>query len=169
MTDRACFSSHQTGIATRAAKLAANLVTDYYRIAPREWMRMPYEVKTLRSLEASEVVDHALAHTLCYRYRREAGSMVLDEGELYRICLQDHRILTAADATNTRLSALLTYVLTHEFVHVVRFGQRLQSVELPSELRGDEESKVESTTRRILTKAGLSEIVSAFDESPALN
>ena len=44
------------------------LVSDYYRVAPREWSRMRYEVKTLRSLDSSEVVDQALAHTLCYGF-----------------------------------------------------------------------------------------------------
>jgi hypothetical protein len=119
---------------------------------------MRYEVKTLRSLDSSEVIHQALAHTLCYGFRRQAGEMLLEEGDLYRICLQDHRILDAAGPTNAHLNALLTYVLTHELVHVVRFGQRLQRIDLPYDLRQQEEGKVETTTHAILRKADDPEI-----------
>src|SRR5215467_6979171 len=139
MSTRLCFDSHQAGTARQARRTAEELVTDYYRIAPREWQAMPYEVRTLRALDSSEIVDTALAHTLCYTFRRQAGTqsgtMVLAEGDLYRICLQDHRILDTALAINAKLDALLTYVLTHELVHVVRFGQQLQRIDLPEELR----------------------------------
>ncbi len=128
------------------------MITDYYRVAPREWQKMPYEVKTLRALDRSEITDSALAQTLCYGVRREVGTLILEEGDLYRICLQDHRILDAAQRTRTELKAMLTYVLTHELVHVVRFGQRMQAIDLAHELRPHEESKVEKTTRSILAK-----------------
>ncbi|HXG65772.1 MAG TPA: hypothetical protein VNO70_11745, partial [Blastocatellia bacterium] len=90
----------------------------------------------------------------CYGFKREAGPLVLEEGDLYRVCLQDHRILDVAETNQLDLGALLTYVLTHELVHVVRFGQRLQRVDLPDDLRPGEEQKVESATRTILAKAG---------------
>ncbi|HVG18698.1 MAG TPA: hypothetical protein VNI02_06565 [Blastocatellia bacterium] len=158
MKDSYCFNSVQLKIVRKARERAANYVSDYYRVAPREWRRMPYEVKTLRALDSSEVTDAALAQTVCYGFRREAGPLVLEEGDLYRICLQDHRILDAARKTEMRLGSLLTYVLTHELVHVVRFGQQLQRVDLPYELRPHEEQKVEKTTRAILAKAGDPEI-----------
>jgi hypothetical protein len=153
-----CFNSAQLNIVTKARKRAANLVSDYYRVAPREWKQMRYEVKTLCALDSSEVTDGALAQTLCYGFRREAGPVVLEEGDFYRICLQDHRILDAARKTEMRLGSLLTYVLTHELIHVVRFGQQLQRVDLPHELRPREEQQVEKTTRAILAKAGDADI-----------
>jgi predicted Zn-dependent protease with MMP-like domain len=153
-----CFNPVQLSSVRKARQRAANLVSDYYRLAPREWKQMRYEVKTMRTLDSSEVNDTALAHTVCYGFRREAGPVVLEEGDFYRICLQDHRILDAARKTDMRLGSLLTYVLTHELVHVVRFGQQLQRVDLPYELRPHEEQKVEKTTRAILAKAGDAEI-----------
>jgi hypothetical protein len=149
-----CFDRIQLDIVGDARQRAANLVSDYYKVAPREWRRMPYEVRTLRTLDSSEITDRALAQTVCYYFKREAGSLVLEEGQLFRICLQDHRILETLSDTPLKLRSLLTYVLTHELVHVVRFGQRLQHIDLPQELRSDEERKVERTTRAILTKAG---------------
>lgn len=148
------FDPIQLRIVSRTRERAASLVSDYYRVAPREWLRMPYEVRTLRSLDSSEVTDAALAQTVCYAFKRQAGSIVVKEGDLFRICLQDHRILGAARDLQLGLGSLLMYVLTHELIHVVRFGQRLQNVDLPQELRSWEERKVEKTTQTILAKAG---------------
>jgi hypothetical protein len=168
--NRGHFNTHQLAAAKRARNLAAGLVTDYYRIAPREWDRMRYEVKTLRSLASSEVVDTALAQTLCYSFKKEAGRQVLAQGDIYRICLQDHRILGLVERTNVELKGLLTYVLTHELVHVVRFGQSLQQVDLPEAMRPTEERSVEHTTRRILSGAGYRNLAGLFpDGSVTLN
>jgi len=154
MNQLSCFNSSQLRTVRQARARAATLVSGYYCVAPREWQQMPYEVKTLRALDHSEVTDAALAQTVCYNFKRAAGSLVIQEGDLYRICLQDHRILDAMHHTPLKLGSLLTYVLTHELVHVVRFGQQLQRIDLPLELRDDEERKVEQTTRTILARAG---------------
>jgi hypothetical protein len=148
------FNPVQLRIVSRSRDRAAKLVSEYYQVAPREWLKMPYEVRTLRSLDSSEVTDEALAQTVCYAYKRQAGSIVVKEGELFRICLQDHRILGAMRDLHLGLGSLLMYVLTHELIHVVRFGQQLQSVDLPKELRSYEERTVERTTQTILAKAG---------------
>jgi hypothetical protein len=148
------FNSAQLQIVNRTCERAVKLVSDHYRVAPREWLKMPYEVRTLRSLDSSEVTDKALAQTLCYAFTRHAGSIVVNEGDLFRICLQDHRILGTANDLKLELGSLLTYVLTHELIHVVRFGQHLEKVDLPQELRSREEQKVEKTTQTILAKTG---------------
>jgi hypothetical protein len=167
---RACFDPYQKSLAQRAGKVARSLVTDYYCIAPREWQNMRYEVKTLKSLRASEVADNALAQTLCYSFCKQAGPRVIARGDLYRVCLQDHNILEAAARRNVRLQPMLTYVLTHELVHVVRFGQRLQSLDLPREMRHLEEQNVDKTTRMILAHAGYKDIIQLFpDQSVDLN
>jgi hypothetical protein len=167
---RTCFDAHQQSLARKAGQVAQSLVTDYYRIAPREWQNMRYEVKTLTALRSSEVADHALAQTLCYGFCKQAGPQVIEQGDLYRVCLQDHNILEAAARRNVRLRPMLTYVLTHELVHVVRFGQRLQSMNLPREMRPMEERKVEKTTRTILLHAGYNDIINLFhNPQPAVS
>lgn len=148
-----CFDSLQLRIVRSARERAERLVSDYYRVAPREWQRMPYEVKTLRALRSSEVTNQGLAQTICYEFKKQTGQHILRQGDLYRICLQDDRILRAADAVDVELGPLLTYVLTHELIHVVRFGQQLQAIDLPDPLRRDEELKVHKTTKSILTAA----------------
>lgn len=161
---RAYFNRYQKSLADKAGGLAQSLVTDYYCIAPREWQKMRYEVKTLSALRSSEVADHALAQTLCYSFCKQAGPTVIEQGDLYRVCLQDHNILEAAARRNVRLQPVLTYVLIHELVHVVRFGQRLQTVDLPREMRHVEERKVERTTRTILAHAGYKDLINLFPD-----
>lgn len=147
------FNPIQLKIVNNTRDRAAKLVSEYYQVAPREWLKMPYEVRTLRSLESSEITDKALAQTVCYAFKRQAGSIVVKEGDLFRICLQDHRILGAVRDLQLDLGSLLIYVLTHELIHVVRFGQQMQSVDLPQALRSTEERMVEKATQTILAKA----------------
>ena len=147
------FNGSQLRMVAAASSRAAALVSGYYRVSPREWHRMPYEVRTRRSLASSEVTDAALAQTICYGFRTQVGETVVAQGELFRICLQDHVILEAAEEArcgSAGFRSLLTHVLTHELVHVVRFGQLMQHVDLPIELRLEEEMKVERATRAIL-------------------
>jgi hypothetical protein len=142
----------------RARVEAENLVGGFYVLAPREWERMSYEVRTLDELAPDEVSNQAFAQVLCYDLTRRIGGTILEHRDLYRICLQDHRILKAVGGGQSglpftdqlALEPLLLYVLTHELVHVVRFSQRLQRLDLAPELRPQEETSVEQTTRQIL-------------------
>ncbi len=142
----------------QAQKGAEELVGGFYVIAPREWERLHYEVRTLSELAPEEVCHQAFAQVLCYDCVRCIGADIIEHNDLYRICLQDHCLLRVARRGNDgyRLSELdleplLLYVLTHELVHVVRFSQHLQSLDLAPELRTQEEISVEQTTRQILT------------------
>jgi hypothetical protein len=126
---------------------------------------MPYEVRTLDELEATEICEGVFAHLLCYGVRREIGSRVVAEHDIYRICLQDDAIL----ASGLDVAGVLLYVLTHELVHVVRFGQRMQSLDLPPHLRSCEEACVDRTARLILRDAferGVSETLERIASPP---
>jgi hypothetical protein len=163
---RECFSAHDRRAVSEAERLASDLVTRFYAIAPREWGAMRYEVRTLGQLEPEEVHDDALAHVLCYDVRKTVGGRLVHAGELFRICVQDHRLLHHHRAASLPLRPLLLYVLTHELVHVVRFGQRLQDPGLPRELRPGEEARVDHTARTILRGAGvrgLGAVLERFD------
>ena len=148
MRDR--FTAEQRSQVRAAERRAAELVTRFYALAPREWRAMEYEVRTLDELLPTEVIDSALAQVLCYGVRREIDNRIIDERDLYRICLQDHRILRHGRDMAVPLGALLLYVLTHELVHVVRFGQRMQALDLPADVRPREEASVDRTARLIL-------------------
>ena len=151
-----------------AERRAADLVSRFYVVAPREWRRMPYEVRTVEELEPEEIDDGSFAQVRCYAVRRTVGGRIVDEHELYRICVHDHEILRhASDADGVEMPALLLYVLTHELVHVVRFGQRMQRLDLPTALRPVEEASVDRTARRILRATGDRGVTRALERLPA--
>jgi len=154
------FTDAQLAKVEATSREARDLVGDYYAVAPREWARVRSEVRTLAELCPEEIVDHAFAQVLCYEFTRSLDGDVIDKGDLYRICLQDHRILNALRSKTRGLDfeALLLYVMTHEFVHVVRFGVQLQDLHLPETLRSAEEQNVEGITRKILFPVGNSSL-----------
>jgi hypothetical protein len=142
----------------RARAEAEALVGGFYVLSPREWAQMTYEVRTLDELAPEEISDEAFAQVLCYDFTRRIGETIVDHRDLYRICLQDHRILQAVSGRQTALpradklalEPFLLYLLTHELIHVVRVTQRLQRLDLAPLLRPQEEMSVEQTTRYIL-------------------
>lgn len=160
---REYFNTRERRAVRDAEATASELVTRFYAIAPREWDRMRYEVRTLGQLAPQEVEDSALAHVLCYELRRTVGDRLVELRDLYRICLQDHRILFHRREGGLALSALLLYVVTHELVHVVRFGQNLQSLDLPRPLRAREEERVDQTARTILRDTGARGLGAVFE------
>ena len=149
------FSAAERRQVRAAERRAAELVSGFYVLSPREWSSMPFEVCTAGDLAPEELDSQALAQVRCYGVRRTLGDRVLAEQDLYRICLYDDRILAlASQYDRTPMRALLLYVLTHELVHVVRFGQRLQAIDLPRALRREEEASVDRTARLILSRSG---------------
>jgi hypothetical protein len=151
------FGKSELRVVERAREAAVELIGGFYVLAPREWERLHYEVRTLEELAPEEICDQAFAQVLCYDRVKRVGANVIERRDLYRICLQDHRIMRVAEGGDDEarvekldLESLLLYVLTHELVHVVRFSQRLQRLDLAPELRPIEELSVEQTTRQIL-------------------
>jgi hypothetical protein len=151
------FGKSELRVVERAREAAVELIGDFYVLAPREWERLHYEVRTLEELAPEEICGQAFAQVLCYERVKRLGQSVVEQHDLYRICLQDHRILRVAqrgddknDPAKLDLEPLLLYVLTHELVHVVRFSQRLQRLDLAPELRALEELSVDETTGQIL-------------------
>lgn len=147
------FQSQHFPVLGRARKIAHTLVSEYYSIAPREWGRFPYEVATKRALEPGEITGAVLAQVLCYELS-EGSSIAGRPIQHYKICLHDDRILRRVrrERSAVDLSSLCLYVLTHELVHIVRFGSELQRADLPPELRPEEERVVDTATRRILRR-----------------
>jgi len=148
------FSRRELKAVARARAQAEALIGGFYVLAPREWERMHYEVCTLDQLTPDEITHAAFAEVRCYDLTRRSGPAHYDRRDLYRICLQDHRILRALELASARrqlaLEPFLLYVLTHELIHVVRFTQQMQQIDLEPELRWQEELSVEQTTRQVL-------------------
>jgi hypothetical protein len=164
------FGRRELRTVERAHAEAAAMVSAFYVLAPRERERMHYEVRTLRQLAPEEITDDAFAEVRCYDCERRVGGETVNRRDLYRICLQDHRILSALEraprGARLALEPMLIYVLTHELVHVVRFSQQMQRVDLAPALRPQEELSVEQTTRTILAPvadAALRRVIETFE------
>jgi hypothetical protein len=143
------FTKEELQLVKAATQKAEHFVRRYYVLAPREWNHIHYEVKTQTELEPTEMLDSVLAQVVCYQYVRKINEKPQHK-DLYCICLQDRKIIHTFNKTSVDLFHLLLYVLTHELVHVVRFGQQLQRIDLPLTERAREEEFVETITQRIL-------------------
>jgi len=92
-----------------------------------------------------------------YRMRDEGGGHVLRCERLcphYRICVQDHNVRARLRQDPTlELGDLLVGVLTHEYVHLVRFCRLEHPYHVPEERRGREEARVATLTQQILHRS----------------
>lgn len=130
----------------RALLTAEELTAGFYRIAGREWGRFPYDVVTLADEPAPPVPAFADVVRLVSVARNRPPR------ELYRIRVRDDRVLDAVHGRSdgVELFPLMLYVLTHELVHVVRFGGGLAGFDAPADARDEEERRVHDVTRKIL-------------------
>jgi hypothetical protein len=87
--------------------------------------------------------------------------------DFYRVCLQDHNILSTLEASpELSLFPLLLYIVTHELVHVIRFSQFLALFEAAEAEKTREELLVHRLTQEILRPLnflGLSPIIHYYN------
>jgi hypothetical protein len=125
--------------------LAEDLTGEYFKIPAFDAARYPFEVATLKDLDALEIAPRALAHLARYdvttRHRPRP---------LYRICLQDDNVLRTLDRDALAFDSLLLYILTHELCHVIRFCDYRQLFDADDARRDSEEALVHELTADIL-------------------
>jgi hypothetical protein len=147
------FNKKQLGILGDALDIAEDMTSNYYRLSLSHWKRNPFDVKTLSNLLGEDIKDNAFALLKKYMAPGNGEREPIYKGrELYLICLQDHQILQALQRDRyLKLLPLLSYILTHELVHIVRFckfNARFDTQEENS--RTKEEKVVHQTTYEIL-------------------
>lgn len=143
------FNLDQIALLNRSRATCEGLVAEHFRIPALPSSLYPYEVATLSELADGERSTAALAHLVIYGRPRAGGVE-----HLYRVCLMDDLILArAADEQDAGLRSLLSYVLAHELIHVVRFCRDEQSYDLSHDQREVEERQVHRLTMELL--AGL--------------
>ncbi len=162
------FAKKQKKILAEAAIIAEELIVNYFCLSAAQWKRMPYEVKTITELHTKEVPPvSAFAQLLLYTVALENKKRGADCPQLYKICLNDPKILSASQAgTQSLLMPLLIYIMTHELVHIVRFSKFYH---LPQSLknREEEERRVEEITEQILVPvkvSGMRETIQNFSQ-----
>ncbi len=156
------FGPEHLVVLDEAVKASEELVTDYFDLSSRNWLRHPYEVCTLREASESEHPGNALAHLVRYAKKFEEKSRGADSQVLYKIFLNDQKILNhVLVRQGVSIYAVLVYVISHELVHIVRFSTFCVHPELGEKER--EERKVHSLTNDILINTPIKGIMSVLD------
>ncbi len=136
------------GVFGQAERLAGR----YFHLTEEQMRAQRYDLKTLAHLESHEVDEKAFAHLCKYSICKEQQVEKPRTYDLYRICLQDNRILGAIERAHSfiRLESLMLYIAVHELVHVIRFASGQADFEAPHDERLQEERKVDKITRTVL-------------------
>ena len=160
------FDDKSLELAGEALSIAEDRVSDYYWLTQASWRRYPYEVWTLAQLEQRHIHQSFLAQVLRFRQPPERNGF--RSRDFYRICLQDHNILsrTTGQGRPDLLFPLLIYVLAHELVHIVRFYRFQRMFNASAGQVAEEEAKVHDITAELLrglSLPGLNGIIDDFD------
>ncbi len=152
----------------RALDRAERLTAGFYCIPGREWPRYPYEVTT----RVGDPGPEGPAFADVVRLAAPPGlGRRMQFPRRFRIRLHDENILAAVHdrADGVALEPLLLFVLTHELVHVVRFGGGFAPFDAEPPERVAEEARVHAVTRRVLDgapDAGLERVLELYRDVP---
>jgi hypothetical protein len=139
----------------------AKELTGQYFALPDDWFdASSHDIRTLKDLRRGEILGQGRLAQIRKVYRvlgEVPGRFLRCESVCphYRICLQDHNILARlARDGEVSLPDLLTCVLTHEYVHLVRFCRLEHAYESGEDRRAEEEARVGDITHAILSGFG---------------
>ena len=157
MQTPATFSPEQIAIVARGAALAEELVSNFYKMSTSQWLHRRYDIKTLADLVPAETVEGPFAQVIRYRAQRKDVSLGSAAYDFYKICLQDHAILSALSRSqDLKLLPFVLYIVTHELIHIVRFSKFIQNFEAtPAQIMA-EETRVHQLTHDILNHVRIS-------------
>jgi hypothetical protein len=148
--------------------IAEELVSNYYKMSASQWLGPRYDVATLNELNHEEIIDGPFAQIIRYKGQKKNTSLGSATYDYYKICLQDHTILSTLKMTpEIRLLPFALYIVTHELIHIVRFSKFLQSFEASDQERMAEEKRVHGRTHEILKPVqlkGLSRVLEFYND-----
>lgn len=145
------FSPEQLKVITESAAMAEELVSNHYKMSASQWLRRRYDFKTLVDLTPEEIVSGPFAQIIRYEGKKNDQSLGSSSYDFYKICLQDHHILSAlADSEDLQLFPFSLYITTHELIHIVRFSKFLCNFVASPHEKMMEEARVHKKTQLIL-------------------
>ncbi|MBW1670644.1 MAG: hypothetical protein JRJ43_02620 [Deltaproteobacteria bacterium] len=148
------FEPDHVKVLDEAISISEDVISNYFSISSDYWLRNPYEIRTLSEVSSWEYPGEAFAHLVRYGKKITQKQSGRDIRKFYRICLHDHNILDQTSCgKRERLFPFLIYVMTHEFVHIMRFSCFFCHPEIDD--RNEEEQKVHLATKDILTPVGV--------------
>ena len=162
------FEQHHIDTVNNAVVMSEELVSNAYKMSTSQWLRRKYDIKTLVDLQPDEIVTGPFAQLIRYEGQRKNSSLGSASYDFYKICLQDHSILSALDRwPRIELMPFAMYIVIHELIHIVRFSMFLQNFDASVEEMMTEEKRVHQKTHEILqsvTVDGLHHVLDFFDK-----
>ncbi len=165
MSDDKFFNEKQLCLVQEAVCVSEDLVSNHYKMSSAQWIRSCYEVKTAKDLDVQEKVNGPFAQVMGYRAQKKNGCLGSSYFDFYRICIQDHAILSAVEkqANLLKLFPFLLYIIVHELIHIVRFArfQQIYACASEADCAMEEERIVHGITFEILrgiTVAGMEQV-----------
>ncbi|CAN2043098.1 conserved hypothetical protein [Candidatus Magnetomoraceae bacterium gMMP-1] len=153
------FNKNQIKTVNNAVALAEELVSNHYKLSANHWLRHQYDIKTLNNLTNDEIVDIPFAQVIRYKGQKKETSLGSSSYDFYKICIQDHNILSALNTSSAlNLFAFTLYIVSHELIHIVRFSKFLQNFEASYEEKMAEEIRVHNKTYEILSKINIPDL-----------
>ena len=163
-TDIQPFNAKQIQIVNQAVTLSEELVSNHFKMSASQWLRPKYDVKTMVDLSSNEIVEGPFAQIIRYQGYRKGSSLGSESYDFYKICLQDHTILsTLADTPCLSLMPFSLYIITHELIHIIRFSKFLQNFDANPDEKMSEERRVHTLTHQILDDVNVSGIADVLD------
>lgn len=145
------FQGPEKPLIQQAVSIAEEVTSDFFKLSYSQWRRARYDVLTLEHLREEEISPSALAQVTKYTCTPPGRELPSAQFDLYRICLQDHNILSTLEKEQSlALLPLLIYIVTHELVHVIRFSRFYHLFEASPAQRAAEEVRVHALTGEIL-------------------
>jgi len=166
MENQILFSPEQVRTINKAVDMAEELVSNHYKMSENQWLHPKYDIQTQVNLSSGEIVSGPFAQIIRYKGIRENTSLESSTYDYYKICLQDHAILSAIrKSPEIKLFPFLVYIVTHELIHIVRFSRFIQLFHASPDEKMAEESRVHHLTHDILKAKNidnLSEVMTFF-------
>ena len=160
----AVFTSDQLEIISKSTLMAEDLVSNSYKLSSGRWLKKKYDIKTMADLCPDEIVHGPFAQILHYKGQPMGSSLESNSYDFYKICLQDHSILTITDKfSNIRLFPFSLYIIIHELIHVVRFISFAQNFYASHDEKMTEEQRVHEKTHQVLQEIKVPGLEEVFD------
>lgn len=134
-----------------AAAMAEELASDFFKMSASQWLKRRYDIKTSKDLSKNEIIQGPFAQIIRYSGRRRGDCLGSSAYDFYKICVQDHSILTVLEQfSDMKLFPFALYIIIHELVHIIRFSRFLQNFDASPDEIHDEEVRVHELTADIL-------------------
>ncbi len=163
------FNKEQIEVVNQSVEMAEELVCNFYKLSVNQLLRHRYDIKTMVDLSPDEIIYGAFAQVIRYEGRKKDTTLGSASYDFYKICIQDHSIISAIRKTSgLNLFAFTLYIIIHELVHIIRFSRFLQNFEASPGEKLAEEARVHEKTLEILSKhsvAGIREVLDFCNKS----